>query len=85
MSNTQTSVSSKLEIAIAARTKAEKDLSSALAAKIAADDALAHASADHRDAFVKTADEWARELQQASDAAFAASQAVTAVILGHAP
>jgi hypothetical protein len=81
MSNTQTSVSSKLEIAIAARTTAEQHLSSALAAKIAADDAPAHASADQRDAFAKTADELALVLRNAADAAFTASQAVTAILV----
>lgn len=75
----------RMEVAIAARTKAEQHLALALAAKIAADDALRHAGADQRDAFAKTADEWAHELQQAADAAFTASQRVTQFALGHAP
>jgi len=74
-----------LEIAITDRTKAEQHLVCALAAKIAADDALRHASADQRDAFAKTADEWVLVLRDASDAVFAASQAVTAVVLGATP
>jgi hypothetical protein len=72
----------KLDVAIAARTKAEQHLSQALAAKIAADDALAHAGADHRDALAKSADEFTIALRDASDAAFAASQRVTAVLTG---
>jgi hypothetical protein len=71
----------RLEVAITARITAEQHLARALAAKIAADHALAHASADQRDAFAKTADEWALVLRDASDAAFTASQAVTAVLV----
>ena len=75
----------KIEVAIAARTKAENHLARALAAKIAADEALRHAGADHRDAFAKSADEFAIELRDASDAAFTASQRVNQAALGHAP